>query len=268
MIPISPSQFQMLLVLIVTGGVCAAAYGAQHVLPRSDASRRRASRCAASIVHVGQYEIDPNHFSDALIFPAAIVGMWCLRARLARRARGLHRRLGAAGRRDFAERLARGRDGAGLDRGVLFLALALPAQTGDRDGGVALLGATVQTSVFIRFASAWETGRIAGAPRSGPSRWRLQNTACCRVMESETSPRPSISTTSRPINRIRTDGTVRPTISCSTTWSRPGWSGSRSSPRSSGRSFASLRADRPAQRVLRLSDRHGSDAHRDHRPCR
>src|ERR1700729_448046 len=157
MIPISAGQFKLLLVLIVAGGLCAAAYGANMFFHDPTFSQESLAT-RRLIIHVGQYDIDPNHFSDALIFPAAILGMWCLRTR------------------SFLARLA-------SIPGLALLTIAILV-SGSREGvtallliaayyfwrsryrlklavamaGVGLLAATVQTSVFLRFASAWDTG--------------------------------------------------------------------------------------------------------------
>ena len=60
------------MLLVVTGGVCAAAYGA-NMFYHDPTFAQESLATRRLIIHVGQYEIDPNHFSDALIFPAAIL---------------------------------------------------------------------------------------------------------------------------------------------------------------------------------------------------
>src|SRR5581483_372881 len=80
MVPISRSQFRMLLLLIVIGGVCAAAYGAQ-LFYHDPSFAQQALTMRRLVIQVGAYHIDPNHFSDALLFPVAIVSMWALRAK-------------------------------------------------------------------------------------------------------------------------------------------------------------------------------------------
>lgn len=157
MIPISPRQYKLLLLLIVVGGLCAAAYGA-NTFYHDPTFSQESLATRRLIIHVGQYDIDPNHFSDALIFPAAILGMWCLRTR------SLLVRVAAIpglGLLTIAILLSGSREGLTAllliaayyfwrSRYRLKLAMAL--------AGVGLLAATVQTSVFLRFASALETG--------------------------------------------------------------------------------------------------------------
>ncbi|HZY96823.1 MAG TPA: O-antigen ligase family protein [Candidatus Cybelea sp.] len=80
MMPVSPAQFERLLLVVVAGGLCAAAYGIhlfynQPVMPQTPAVQRL-------VVQVGENFIDPNHFADAMLFPVAILVMWGLRCRM------------------------------------------------------------------------------------------------------------------------------------------------------------------------------------------
>lgn len=157
MVPVSPTQFRTLLLLVVAGGLCAAAYGA-NMFYHDPAFSQESLVMRRLIIQVGQYQIDPNHFSDALIFPAAILGMWSLRTRsfLARAAC-----VAGLGLVAIAILLSGSREGLTAllliavyyfwrSRYRLKLAVAF--------AGVALLATTVQTSVFLRFATALQTG--------------------------------------------------------------------------------------------------------------
>lgn len=157
MVPITPSQFRTLLVLVVVGGVCAAAYGA-HLFYHDPSFQQESLTMRRLVIQVGQYHIDPNHFSDALLFPVAIVGMWALRAR-----RLLVRVscIGCLALLVVAILLSGSREGltallviAGYylwrSRYRLRLAVAMVV--------VFLTAATVQTSVFLRFSTALQTG--------------------------------------------------------------------------------------------------------------
>jgi O-antigen ligase len=80
MVPLSPAQFRILLVLIVAGGLSAALYGIR--LFHQDPTITHASPAMMRlIIRAGEYKIDPNHFADALLFPTAILMMWALRSR-------------------------------------------------------------------------------------------------------------------------------------------------------------------------------------------
>lgn len=157
MIPITPAQFRLLCLLVVTGGVCAAAYGA-NMFYHDPTFAQESLATRRLIIHVGQYQIDPNHFSDALIFPAAILGMWCLRARL------LLARLACIGGLSLlavAILLSGSREGLtalGLIAAYYFWRSKYRLKLAMALGGVALLATTVQTSVFLRFATALDTG--------------------------------------------------------------------------------------------------------------
>jgi O-antigen ligase len=157
MLPLSRVQLNMLLVLIVAGGVCAAAYGA-HTFVHDSSFAQESLNTRRLIVQVGDYQIDPNHFSDALIFPAAIVAMWGLRARSV--LPGLAS-VGALALLVTAILYSGSREGLSAlaiiavyyfwrSQYRLKLAIAL--------GAVIALVSTVQTSVFLRFATALDTG--------------------------------------------------------------------------------------------------------------
>jgi O-antigen ligase len=157
MMPITPGAFRMLMLCVVVGGLCAAAYGA-HAFYHDPAVTQESLVMRRLIVHVGRYEIDPNHFSDALIFPAAILGMWALRARLL-----VARVACVAGLSLLVVAILLSGSREGLTALVLIaayyfwrspyrlkVALAVAA--------VGVIAASVQTSVFLRFATALQTG--------------------------------------------------------------------------------------------------------------
>jgi O-antigen ligase len=155
--PVNPKQYRLLLLLVVVGGLLAAAYGA-HMFYSDPSIAQQTLANRRLVIHIGQYDIDPNHFANALILPAAILAMWALRAR---------RLLGGIA------------SAAGL--GLIMLAILL---SGSREALMAVLliaayyfvrtryrvrlavglgllagfAATVQTSIFLRFAQAADTG--------------------------------------------------------------------------------------------------------------
>ncbi len=157
MAPIAPRQFMWLLALVVTGGVCAAAYGA-HMFYSSSATSPHDAALQRLVVHVGQYDIDPNHFADALIFPAAILGMTCLRVRslltrllcLAPLAVILLAILLSGSREALV--------GIAIVAAYYFLRSPYRVRLAIGLVGIALLAASVQSSMFARFATALQTG--------------------------------------------------------------------------------------------------------------
>jgi len=157
MIPMSRQHLMGLFVLVVIGGLCAAAYGAHSFLHDATFAQESLNQ-RRLIVQVGQYEIDPNHFSDALIFPAAIVTMWGLRAR------SLFVGLicvGALGLLLTAILYSGSREGLsalGLIALYYFWRSPYRLKLAIAIGALAALISTVQTSVFLRFATALQTG--------------------------------------------------------------------------------------------------------------
>jgi O-antigen ligase len=157
MIPISPAQYRGLLMLVVVGGVCAAAYGA-NTFYHDPTYSQESLVMRRLIVQVGNYQIDPNHFCDALIFPAAILVVWYLRSRNLLTAIAS---VGGLGIIVTAILLSGSREGLSSlfliaayylwrSRYRIKLLIAISA--------IVALAATVQTSVFLRFSSAWQTG--------------------------------------------------------------------------------------------------------------
>lgn len=157
MFPATPRQFRMLLLLVAAGGICAAAYGA-HMFYHDPSLSQLTLANRRLVIHVGQYDIDPNHFADALIFPAAILAMWSLRVRslLPRVAS-----IAGLGTIMLAILLSGSREAL---MAMLLIAVYYFFRTRYRValaigvGMLAAFAATVQTSVFLRFASAAATG--------------------------------------------------------------------------------------------------------------
>ena len=157
MTPISLSQYRTLLWLCVIGGICAAIYGIRSF--HNDPSLTQENPAAVRlIVQVGQTYVDPNHFADALLFPTAAITM------LALRSRRLVVKLACAG------------GVATLVAAILFsasrealTALALIVvyyvlrsryrfQVALASALAVLSAATIQTSVWLRFSTALQTG--------------------------------------------------------------------------------------------------------------
>ena len=79
MMPVSRNQWRRLLFLVVIGGVASAGYGIH--LFYGQLPNIQNSAAMRLIVQAGDNFIDPNHFSDALLFPVAVLAMWGLRSR-------------------------------------------------------------------------------------------------------------------------------------------------------------------------------------------
>lgn len=157
MMPATATQLRLLLTLVAIGGICAAAYGANKFY-HDPALSQGALAMRRLVIQVGQYEIDPNHFSDALIFPAAILLMWSLSMRSL-----LVRAACIAGLGLIVASIMLSSSREGLIALVLIAAyyfwrsryrLKLTVAF----AGVALLAMSVQSSMFLRFANVWETG--------------------------------------------------------------------------------------------------------------
>jgi O-antigen ligase len=158
MFPVTPKQFRILLLLVAVGGLCAAAYGANMFYHDPSFSPQQHLDARRLVIHVGQYEIDPNHFADALIFPAAILMMWALRVRsligrLASTA-GLGLILSAvllSGSREALSALA-------LIAAYYFIRSPYRAKLAAAIGVLAVFAGTLQTSMFLRFGEALNNG--------------------------------------------------------------------------------------------------------------
>ncbi|HLI96056.1 MAG TPA: O-antigen ligase family protein [Candidatus Baltobacteraceae bacterium] len=74
--PLSARDFQAILVCVIVGGIGAAAYGANVFFHHPNQEQLDTGRL---IIEVGNSSIDPNHFANSLLFPAAALGIWALR---------------------------------------------------------------------------------------------------------------------------------------------------------------------------------------------
>ncbi|MGC1381455.1 MAG: O-antigen ligase family protein [Candidatus Baltobacteraceae bacterium] len=157
MMPVSPAQFRTLLLLVVAGAVCAALYGI-HAFYQNPSFAQESPDTMRMIIQVGQNYIDPNHFSDALLFPIAIVTMWGLRARrivaklpcLAALAIFVTAILYSGSREGLTAMLVIATYYFWRSRYRLQLALGALA--------IVTTAATTQTSVWLRFSTALATG--------------------------------------------------------------------------------------------------------------
>lgn len=156
--PLDLRQYRMLLYVVIASGVISALYGANMFFHDPALMQQQNPEMRRLVVTINGIFIDPNHFSDAMLFPAAAVVM-----------------LGLRSRRIFAKVAAFG--------GVCVIALAI-ALSGSREGliGLAVImgyyawrsryrvqvlvltGATAaatlltQNSIWLRFQSAFATG--------------------------------------------------------------------------------------------------------------
>ncbi len=157
MMPISADGFRRLLLLVVAGGLCAAAYGV-HAFRTDPTFSQESQVMMRLVVQVGQEKIDPNHFADALLFPIAVITMWALRT-----PRLLAKLACIAGLTLLVVAILLSGSREALTATLLIAAyyfwrsryrlqLVLAA------AGVVAVAAGVQTSVFLRFASAIQTG--------------------------------------------------------------------------------------------------------------
>ena len=153
-VPISVAEFRTLLGVVVAGGLVAAGYGI-HVFYHDPSLASGADRL---VIQAGSTTIDPNHFSNALLFPLAIVMMATLRGR-----RLLPTLVGVGGVAIFtvAILLSGSREAlvglllifvTYLVRSRYRLKLVLAITT------ILLIATTVQTSIWTRFSHVLETG--------------------------------------------------------------------------------------------------------------
>ena len=150
-IQVSRAEFRFVLLLIVMGGIGAAFYGANMFYhdPSLAAGDPTTTRL---IVQSGTQSIDPNHFANALLLPAAIVMMWTLRAgRLVQKLLGM----AALTLLTVAIFLSGSREALG---GLLIIVVYFlwrsryRAQVAAAAVVVGCLAASVQTSIWTRFA--------------------------------------------------------------------------------------------------------------------
>jgi O-antigen ligase len=155
-IPISPSQFRILLWLVVGGSLCAAGYGIDIFYHHPNYAATDGP--ARLIMESGSASIDPNHFADVLLFPVAIVIMWSLRARniLAKLAG-----IGALVVLVTAILLSGSREGF---TGILLICVYYLVRSRYRfqlaavGAAFAVAIATTQTALWARFSTVLDTG--------------------------------------------------------------------------------------------------------------
>ncbi len=157
MMPISLDGFRRLLLLVVGGGLCAAAYGV-HAFRTDPTFAQESQVMMRLVVQVGQDRIDPNHFADALLFPIAIITMWALRT-----PRLVAKLACIAGLALLVVAILLSGSREGLTATLLIAAYYFwrsryRLQLVVAAAGVVAVAAGVQTSVFLRFASAVQTG--------------------------------------------------------------------------------------------------------------
>lgn len=75
--PLSMKDFEGILACVVMAGLAAAAYGA-NVFYHNPALAANAQN-SRLVIQLGSDFIDPNHFANSLLFPAAALAVWALR---------------------------------------------------------------------------------------------------------------------------------------------------------------------------------------------
>lgn len=75
--PLSMKEFEGILACVVMAGLAAAAYGA-NVFYHNPALAANAQN-SRLVIQLGSDFIDPNHFANSLLFPAAALAVWALR---------------------------------------------------------------------------------------------------------------------------------------------------------------------------------------------
>lgn len=156
MMPVTRAQLDAVLACVAIGGVVAAAYGA-YLFYSNPAYAVHAAN-ARLIVQNNATSIDPNHFAGALLFPAAILMLWALRARnLAMKLFGF----ACFGLVALAILLSGSRGGF-VSLGLMLAYFLVRSRYRVQLGALALVLASTlagaQTSIWTRFAHALETG--------------------------------------------------------------------------------------------------------------
>jgi O-antigen ligase len=146
----------MLLSLLVAGGLAAAAYGAQAFY--HDPALVQSGTTARLVIRAGSVSIDPNHFGNALLFPLAIITMWALRSRSI-----AAKLVGIAGIALLTVAILLSGSREALAGVLLILAYYLlrsryRLQLAIAAAAIFAVATTVQTSVWLRFASVLDTG--------------------------------------------------------------------------------------------------------------
>lgn len=75
--PVTLRDLRIFLVFVVAGGLAAAAYGSNMFYHNPALAAHYPM--GRLVVQVGNSSIDPNHFSNSLLFPLLALGMWALR---------------------------------------------------------------------------------------------------------------------------------------------------------------------------------------------
>jgi exopolysaccharide production protein ExoQ len=155
-LPISPAQFRILLWLVVAGSLCAAVYGIDIFYHHPNYAATDGP--VRLVMESGSTKIDPNHFADVLLFPVAIVMMWSLRMRnIVAKLAGIAALVVLV----TAILLSGSREGF---TGILLIGVFYLVRSRYRlqlalvGGALALVVATMQTSVWVRFSTALATG--------------------------------------------------------------------------------------------------------------
>jgi O-antigen ligase len=158
MMPVTKSQFRILLGLVVLGGLCAAAYGA-YMFYR-DPSLAQQAETGGRLVLQGTVEggFDSNGFADSLLLPAAIVTMWTLRTN-----RFSIKFLGICGLVLLTIAVLLSGSRAGLIAfGLILVYYAWRSryrvQLAITAGALAVAALSVQSAVWSRFATVLATG--------------------------------------------------------------------------------------------------------------
>ena len=156
--PMTFGNLRVLLALTVAGGIAAAVYGA-HTFYHDPALAAIANDPNARLVlRSGTTFIDPNHFGNALLLPAALTVMWALRAPTV-----LLKLIGVLATATIATGilLSGSREALlGLVLILLYLLVRSPyrVQLGIVVSVLAALSVSIQTSMWLRFTQLLSDG--------------------------------------------------------------------------------------------------------------
>lgn len=155
--PLNLKTYRTLIGAVMISGVFSAAYGANAFF-HDPALRTQALVMRRLVLHVGDIIIDPNHFADAMLFPAAALIVTGLRTRLL--TGKIFCALGTA-TITAAIALSGSREGM-VGLGVVLLYLLIRSQRRKQIAfiGALAFGATflTQTSIWLRFSSVFASG--------------------------------------------------------------------------------------------------------------
>lgn len=155
--PLNLKTYRLLIGAVMISGVFSAAYGANAFF-HDPSLREQALAVRRLVLHAGDIIIDPNHFADAMLFPAAALIVTGLRTRLL-----TGKLLCAAGTALIAGAIALSgsREGmAGLALILVYLLFRSRKRKQIALIGALALGATffTQTSIWVRFSSVFASG--------------------------------------------------------------------------------------------------------------